>query len=1067
MKVLMLPHLQHFRSEESGIKRVVESYFKHLPAYDIEFVTEGMQYDVRVVHAGTSEGCDVAACHGLYWTGDYPAITWEWAVNAKVIDNLRTAKEITVPSQWVAESIRRDMRRQPHVIGHGIDWQDWQEDPEQNSGYVLWNKNRQSDVCDPTPVTQLAERFKKVHFVSTFANADKPPNVTLTGGVVPHMHMERLIKAANVYLATTKETFGIGTLEAMAAGVPVLGYAHGGNLDLVVHGQNGYLAEPGNLDDLAMGLNYCMQHRDVLGENGREMAREWSWEKVCEKIAGVYRLASTEPPAAVTVVVPSYNYGDKIGRALASIQAQSFKNFECIIVDDGSTDGSETKIPALLKEMDDERFRYVRQENKGVAIARNRGVSEGTNKYVCCLDADDAIAERFLEVCVRALEEERGLGIAYTSLWFIRPDGKEGVSPWPPQWDFNAQVRRRNQVPTCCVFRRDMWESLGGYRSRYCPRGAGSEDAEFWLRSGAYGWAAKKVTEEALFIYSDGSGRVSGASDYNEPDWLVWHPWTRDDQHPFASHVRPKRWSHPVRQYDEPVVSVVIPMGPGHTTDVINALDSLDAQTYRSWEAILVNDTGAPVPEWLEKAFPHVRNVLTEGTRGAGAARNAGARIARGNFLLFLDADDWLYPEFLEKVLRLWESNEACIYTDYVGKAVVQEDYAAAMISDKRLLSYDRDSGNAVIAYEAAEYDWQRAQRQPEENRPWIWCNITTLVPLPWHMEVGGFDEKMPSWEDVDYWYRIAKMGKPFVRLPEQLMVYQFHSGNRRQEGYENFEELTAYMQDKYKEVENVACIGCRGKRNAPAPVAQNTTVHGSQVADSEFVACEYVSTKRNQQPIVGSAGFQWKIEGLHMIKGRDNLWHIHYGFRAGGERFLVHQRDISEQPHVYKPIAHKEIRLEKKEAPAPPAPIVPVQLPSNQPTIADIAKVAAPDPVKTAENDLAAALLQAEQFGGQHAEKVPEPEEIVEAVVAEKDNGPLNLQLIPGVTPSVAEELTSGGVTTLEAFLAMGEAGLQQVNGVGPARAKSIWTAIERMQTDARQMEAEAAADLEAANAS
>ena len=71
--------------------------------------------------------------------------------------------------------------------------------------------------------------------------------------------------------------------------------------------------------------------------------------------------------------------------------------------------------------------------------------------------------------------------------------------------------------------------------------------------------------------------------------------------------------------------------------------------------------------------------------------------------------------------------------------------------------------------------------------------------------------------------------------------------------------------------------------------------------------------------------------------------------------------------------------------------------------------------------------------------------------VVAEKANGPINLQLIPGVTPSVAEELTAGGVTTIEAFLAMGESGLQQVKGVGPTRAKSIWTAIQRMQADAQ----------------
>ena len=170
-------------------------------------------------------------------------------------------------------------------------------------------------------------------------------------------------------------------------------------------------------------------------------------------------------------------------------------------------------VVVATAEMNDERFRYVRQENKGVAIARNRGISEGSQKYVCCLDADDAIAERFLEVCVRALEEERGLGIAYTGIWFIKPDGSEGVSPWPPQWDFNAQVKRRNQVPTCCVFRRDLWERLGGYRQRYAPYGAGAEDAEFWFRMGSIGYGGELATSEPLFVYHLG-GAVSGNQNY-------------------------------------------------------------------------------------------------------------------------------------------------------------------------------------------------------------------------------------------------------------------------------------------------------------------------------------------------------------------------------------------------------------------------------------------------------------------------------------------------------------------------------------------------------------------------
>jgi glycosyltransferase involved in cell wall biosynthesis len=100
--------------------------------------------------------------------------------------------------------------------------------------------------------------------------------------------MKSMVKQAMVYLSSTKETFGIGTLEALASGVPVLGFDHGGNRDLVKHGVNGYLARPLDYDDLAEGLRYCMKHRKVLSDNARESVKGFTWGKACEKLAQVY-----------------------------------------------------------------------------------------------------------------------------------------------------------------------------------------------------------------------------------------------------------------------------------------------------------------------------------------------------------------------------------------------------------------------------------------------------------------------------------------------------------------------------------------------------------------------------------------------------------------------------------------------------------------------------------------------------------------------------------------------------------------------------------------------------------
>lgn len=291
MKVLMTPNTKSFKNEESGIRRVVEAYEKYGPEFGIEFVDSKVEdedkYDLYVVHAGTTSRYPVevptaAMLHGLYWTSDYLATIWEWKANANVIASIQLARKVSVPSNWVAETLMRDMHLTPYVLPHGIEADDWLHSYE-NEGYILWNKNRAEDVCDPTAVTELAYRFPNLAFVTTFATKEHPANV-FPIGPIHHGKMKELIQKAGVYLSSTKETFGIGTLEALASGTPVLGFAHGGNLDIVSHGVNGYLAQPLNYDDLAEGLDYVVKYRKILSENALTTVRSFSWEAAMEKV---------------------------------------------------------------------------------------------------------------------------------------------------------------------------------------------------------------------------------------------------------------------------------------------------------------------------------------------------------------------------------------------------------------------------------------------------------------------------------------------------------------------------------------------------------------------------------------------------------------------------------------------------------------------------------------------------------------------------------------------------------------------------------------------------------------
>jgi len=114
---------------------------------------------------------------------------------------------------------------------------------------------------------------------------------------------------------------------------------------------------------------------------------------------------------AVSVVIPLYNKGPHIARALNSVLAQTFQDFEVIVVDDGSTDdGAE-----VVRGVDDPRIRLIQQENRGVSAARNRGIEAARAELIAFLDADDEWLAEHLETIIRLRRNALEVGIYATS----------------------------------------------------------------------------------------------------------------------------------------------------------------------------------------------------------------------------------------------------------------------------------------------------------------------------------------------------------------------------------------------------------------------------------------------------------------------------------------------------------------------------------------------------------------------------------------------------------------------------------------------------------------------------
>lgn len=122
----------------------------------------------------------------------------------------------------------------------------------------------------------------------------------------------------------------------------------------------------------------------------------------------------------VSVIIPCYNHGRYLPHAVNSVLAQTFADWEAIIVDDGSTDDTRQ----VAAQFTDPRVRYIYQKNRGLSAARNTGIRAAQGKYLAFLDADDEWEPEFLAVCLAALSAQNTLAAVVTLARFIDENGR-------------------------------------------------------------------------------------------------------------------------------------------------------------------------------------------------------------------------------------------------------------------------------------------------------------------------------------------------------------------------------------------------------------------------------------------------------------------------------------------------------------------------------------------------------------------------------------------------------------------------------------------------------------------
>lgn len=174
----------------------------------------------------------------------------------------------------------------------------------------------------------------------------------------------------------------------------------------------------------------------------------------------------------VSVIIPCYNQAKFLSIAIDSVLKQSYINWECIIVNDGSQDNTEEIAKSFV--FKDKRIRYIKKENNGLVSARNEGIDNSKGEIILPLDADDKIAKDYLLKAINYFVHNNNVKIVYCKAQYFGV--KTGDFTLPP-FDLNI-LATTNLIFSSAFFKKSEWKRVGGYDIKM---NKGLEDWEFWI----------------------------------------------------------------------------------------------------------------------------------------------------------------------------------------------------------------------------------------------------------------------------------------------------------------------------------------------------------------------------------------------------------------------------------------------------------------------------------------------------------------------------------------------------------------------------------------------------------
>jgi glycosyltransferase involved in cell wall biosynthesis len=425
----------------------------------------------------------------------------------------------------------------------------------------------------------------------------------------------------------------------------------------------------------------------------------------------------------ISVLIPSYNYGHFVTDAIDSVLAQTYPNLEVVVADNASTDDTAAVVAARYGS--DPRVRYVRNAtNIGLVPNFNYALTLARGEFVLWLSADDWILPRHLARLAAVFAREPQIDVVYTSVYFADKQGRVfSVRNRDDLLPFDY-VDIRDELPEmltgisqltlpAALFRRALFDELGPMDEAIpiaadwelavrlalagklfafvngpsaCVRWHGANNSGAGFNN--TGQIVIEVVDIlAKFLDHPGMGRVRGREltiarnieglRQARIDTLGHSPFTAAFEERFAA-VRAELLARHERyepaRVRESKVSVIVPV-VGPPGPALRALGSVAAQTFSNVQIVLLDQSPIPLDELL-RGHP-ARDRITYAravARRPGPARNLGLRLARGEYLAFLDEDNTIAPDHLEELVATIERTGGAVAASHAMLVVERFD---------------------------------------------------------------------------------------------------------------------------------------------------------------------------------------------------------------------------------------------------------------------------------------------------------------------------------------------------------------------------------------------------------